>query len=146
MDRCSQISGADDQNDLELTSTGGMATFRNPVAPTWRLRLGSCQALNVEVVARDLFTTRNLLKSHAERNLLSPYSNIRAVTSKLCARSSLAIVQATGFEIFAVARHGSGSFNPGSVRSRSRPRSRPCSATRPHRTLKIQDSLSSQTK
>ena len=70
MDRCSQISGADDQNDLELTSTGGMATFRNPVALTWRLRLGSCQALNVEVVARDLFTTRNLLKSHAERNLL----------------------------------------------------------------------------
>ena len=93
MDRCSQISGADDQNDLELTSTGGMATFRNPVALTWRLRLGSCQALNVEVVARDLFTTRNLLKSHAERNLLSPYSNIRAVTSKLCARSSPAIVE-----------------------------------------------------
>ena len=71
----------------------GMATFRNPVALTWRLRLGSCQALNVEVVARDLFTTRNLLKSHVERNLLSPYSNIHAVTSKLCARSSLAIVE-----------------------------------------------------
>ena len=72
---------------------GGMATFRNPVALTWRLRLGSCQALNVEVVARDLFTTRNLLKSHVERNLLSPYSNIRAITFKLCARSSLAIVE-----------------------------------------------------
>ena len=70
-----------------------MATFRNPVALTWRLRLGSCQALNVEVVARDLFTTRNLLKSHVETNILSPYSNIRAVTSKLCARSSLAIVE-----------------------------------------------------
>ena len=70
-----------------------MATFRNPVALTWRLRLGSCQALNVEVVARALFTTRNLLKSHGERNLLSPYSNIRAIMSKLCARSSLAIVE-----------------------------------------------------
>ncbi len=70
-----------------------MATFRNPVALTWRLRLGSCQPLNVEVVACVLFTTRNLLKSHVERNLLSPYSNIRAVTSKLCARSSLAIVE-----------------------------------------------------
>ena len=62
---------------------GGIATFRKPVALTWRQRLG--QAPNVEVVARDLFTTRNLLKSHVERNLLSPYSNIRAVTSKLCA-------------------------------------------------------------
>ena len=70
---------------------GGIATFRKPVALTWRQRLG--QAPNVEVVARDLFTTRNLLKSHVERNLLSPYSNIRAVTSKLCARSSPAIVE-----------------------------------------------------
>ncbi len=70
---------------------GGIATFRKPVALTWRQRLG--QAPNVEVVARDLFTTRNLLKSHVERNLLSPYSNIRAVTSKLCAGSSLAIVE-----------------------------------------------------
>ena len=70
---------------------GGIATLRKPVALTWRQRLG--QAPNVEVVARDLFTTRNLLKSHVERNLLSPYSNIRAVTSKLCAGSSLAIVE-----------------------------------------------------
>src|SRR5262249_62025171 len=37
---------------------GRMATFRNPIALTWRLRLeGCCQALNVEVVAGDLFTT-----------------------------------------------------------------------------------------
>jgi hypothetical protein len=63
-----RISGADDQNDFELTSTGGMAIFRNPVALTWRLRLGSCQPLNVEVLGRVLFTTRNLLKSHMERN------------------------------------------------------------------------------
>jgi hypothetical protein len=68
-----------------------MAIFRNPVALTCRLQQeGSCRALNAEVVAGDLLTARNLLKSHQERNLLSPYSNIRAVTSKLCARSSLA--------------------------------------------------------
>src|SRR5262249_21736073 len=58
---------------------GGIATFRTPVALTWRQRLG--QAPNVGVVARDLFTTRKLLKSHLERKLLSPYSsrNVKVV-------------------------------------------------------------------
>jgi hypothetical protein len=41
-------------------------------------------------------------------------------------------------EIFFVAqRRGSGSFNPASMRSHSRPYSGPVLATRPHRTLKI---------
>src|SRR5437660_8391291 len=71
-----------------------VGTFRNSVALLWPLWLeGRCHASNVEVVARDLFTTRNLLKSHAERNLLLPYSNNRPITSKLCARPSLAIVE-----------------------------------------------------
>jgi hypothetical protein len=61
-----------------------MATFPNSVARVWPLWLeGRCQASNVKVVVGDLFATPNLLKSHTERNLLSPYSNIRAVTSKL---------------------------------------------------------------
>ena len=62
-----------------------MATFPNLVARVWPLWLeGLCQASNVKVVVGDLFATPNLLKSHTQRNLLSPYSNIRAVTSKLC--------------------------------------------------------------
>src|SRR5213595_4125616 len=38
-----------------------------------------CQAANVRVVKRALFITRNSLKSHEERNLLSPVSNTRAI-------------------------------------------------------------------
>jgi hypothetical protein len=42
-----------------------------------------CEAANVEVVKRALFITRNYLKSQEERNLLSPFSNTRAITPKL---------------------------------------------------------------
>ena len=50
-------------------------------------------ALSGKVVASDFFATRNGLKSHVEKNLLSPYSNIRAITSKLYAHSTRAIFQ-----------------------------------------------------
>jgi hypothetical protein len=71
----------------------GMATFRNSVARALASVLeGRCQASNVKVVPGDLRATPNLLKSHMETNLLSPYCNICAVTSKLCACPSLAIV------------------------------------------------------
>src|SRR5438105_9193268 len=42
-----------------------------------------CEAANVTVVKRALFITRSSLKSHEERNLLSPVSNTRAITPKL---------------------------------------------------------------
>src|SRR3989440_6696471 len=42
-----------------------------------------CEAANVRVVKRALFITRNSLKSHEERNLISPISNTRAITPKL---------------------------------------------------------------
>src|SRR5262245_5379857 len=78
-------------SNIQGTIAWGLSAI---VALVWPLWLESrCQASNVEVVAGDLFATRNLLKSHAERSLLCPYSNIRAITSKLCARSSLAIVE-----------------------------------------------------
>jgi len=63
------------------------------VALVWPLWLESrCSASNVEVVAGDLFAPSNPLTSQVEKNLLSPFSNIRPITPKLCARSSLAIV------------------------------------------------------
>jgi len=68
-------------------------TFRDSVPRVWPLWLESrCPASNVEVVAGNLFATSNPLTSQTEKNLLSPISNIRAITPKLCARSSLAIV------------------------------------------------------
>ena len=68
--------------------------FRNSVALVWPLWLeGRCQASNAEVVGGDLFATPNPLTSHPEKNLLSPFSNIRAITPKLCTRSRLAIVE-----------------------------------------------------
>jgi hypothetical protein len=96
MNRCRQISGTGGLVTKTISNQrprGGMATFRKPVALTCRLRLeGCCRAVNAEVVAGDLLTACNLLKSHREKNLLSPYCNIRAVTSKLCACPRLAIV------------------------------------------------------
>ena len=52
--------------------------------------LGSlrCGAHNSWIVARDIFATPNCLKSHKARKLKSPFSNIRAVTSKLCLYST----------------------------------------------------------
>ena len=48
---------------------------------------------NLQVVARDIFATPNSLKSHETRKVKSPFSNIRAVTSKLCLDSMPAAVQ-----------------------------------------------------
>ena len=45
---------------------------------------GCCKADRAEVVERDRFATPNSLKSHGERNLLSPFSNSCAITPKLC--------------------------------------------------------------
>src|ERR1700726_1166442 len=45
---------------------------------------GSRKADRAEVVERDRFATPNPLKSHGERNLLSPFSNTCAITPKLC--------------------------------------------------------------
>ena len=69
-------------------------TFRNSVTLVWPLWLdGRCHTSNVEVVPGDLFATPNPLTSHTEENLLSPFSNIRAITPKLCTRSRPAIVE-----------------------------------------------------
>ena len=45
---------------------------------------GRRKADRAEVVERDRFATPNPLKSHGERNLLSPVSNTCAITPKLC--------------------------------------------------------------
>jgi len=71
-----------------------VGTTRNSVALVWPWSLeGRCQASNVEVVAGDLFATPNSLKLHTDKNLLSPFSNIRAITPKLCTRMRLAILE-----------------------------------------------------
>jgi hypothetical protein len=112
-----------------------VGTFRDSVPPVWPLWLESrCPASYVEVVAGDLFATSNPFTSQTEKNLLSLFRNIRAITPKLCARSSLAIVVD---KFFVAQRCGSGSFNPASMRSRSRSCSGRGRVTRPHRTLKI---------
>src|SRR5260370_16585983 len=49
---------------------------------------GCRKADRAEVVERDRFATPNSLKSHGERNLLSPFSNTCAITPKLCVPSS----------------------------------------------------------
>src|SRR6202040_3285972 len=49
---------------------------------------GCRKADRAEVVERDRFATPNSLKSHGERNLLSPFSNPCAITPKLCMLSS----------------------------------------------------------
>ena len=56
---------------------------RNCSPPMISLRPLRCGAHNLRVVVRDIFATPNCLKSHAARKLKSPFSNIRAVTSKL---------------------------------------------------------------
>src|SRR3989442_191568 len=62
--------------------------FCSPERLLWPVRPeGLCEAYNVEVVACDIFATHNSLKSHAGRKLKSPFSNVRAITSKLCSYS-----------------------------------------------------------
>ena len=94
IDRCSRINDDGDQQIATHPRDDSVGIFRNSVALVWPLWLeGRCQASNVEVVAGDLFATPNPLTSHPEKNLLSPFSNIRAITPKLCTRSRLAIVE-----------------------------------------------------
>jgi hypothetical protein len=54
---------------------------------------GRCEAYNLKVVTGDIFATSNSLKSHVGRKLLSPFSNIRAVTFKLYMHSRPTAVQ-----------------------------------------------------
>ena len=58
-----------------------------------------CDAANVEVVKRGLFITRNSLKSHEERNLFSPVSNLCAITPKLCTYSRPRFFEISSYEI-----------------------------------------------
>jgi hypothetical protein len=68
--------------------------MRGTLARGLAMPLKACSnAHHVEVVASDIFATRNSLKSQEGRNLKSPFSNIRAVTSKLCPESSLTGVE-----------------------------------------------------
>src|ERR1700716_2004073 len=49
------------------------------------MMLQGCRTADrAEVVESDRFATPNSLKSHGERNLLSPFSNTCAITPKLC--------------------------------------------------------------
>ena len=64
-------------------------TFCNSVA----LVEGRYRASRVRVVMSDNSATPNPLTAHTVNNLLSPFSNIRAITPKLCTRSRLAIVE-----------------------------------------------------
>lgn len=64
------------------------ATFRNAVAPVE----GRCWASRARVVRSDFSATPNPLTAHTLNNLLSPISNIRAISLKLCTRLRLAIV------------------------------------------------------
>ena len=64
------------------------AVFNDIARPVHR-----CEPHNSEVVACDIFATPNSLKSHVARNLKSPFSNIHAVTFKLCSHSRPVIVQ-----------------------------------------------------
>src|SRR5712672_3029380 len=53
------------------------------------MMLQGCRTADrAEVVESGRFATPNSLKSHGERNLLSPFSNPCAITPKLCMLSS----------------------------------------------------------
>jgi hypothetical protein len=65
------------------------ATFCNSVA----LVEGRYRASRVRVVRSDFSATPNPLAAHKVNDLLSPFSNIRAIPSKLCLWSSLAIIE-----------------------------------------------------
>ena len=95
LDRCSRISGDILGKSIsEQHRRGSSRIFCNPnalVSPLWVEARG--QAHNAEVVIGDLFATRNPLKLHAARKVLSPIRNIRAITSKLCMHSRPALIQ-----------------------------------------------------
>ena len=63
----------------------GVEIFLGPQELVRAMPLKACrQAHHAEVVERAVFATRNSLKLQVEKKVLSPYSNIRAVTRKLC--------------------------------------------------------------
>jgi hypothetical protein len=105
-----------------------MATFPNSVARVWPLWLeGRCQASSVKVVVGDLFATPNLLKSHTERNLLSPIKqhpcrNVQVVRVSESGDCRRPLVLNFFSSLRAVA---AASFNPASIRSHSPPYSGP---------------------
>jgi len=64
------------------------ATFCSSVAPVE----GRYRASRARVVMSDFSATPNPLTAHTANNLLSPVSNIRAISRKLCKHLRLAIV------------------------------------------------------
>ena len=78
-------------SNIQGTTAWGLSAIQSHWFGLWLER--RCQASNVEVVAGDLFATSNPLISQTEKNLLSPFSNIRAITARLCTRSRLAILE-----------------------------------------------------
>lgn len=54
---------------------------------------GRYRASRVRVVRSDFSATPNPLTAHTVNDLLSPFSNIRAIPQKLCMRLSLLIVE-----------------------------------------------------
>src|SRR5215471_9911217 len=73
---------------LETVWAGSDRGSRGPKKSVLAMRhKGRRSAHHVEVVECAIFATPNSLKSQAARNIKSPFSNIRAVTSKLCTHS-----------------------------------------------------------
>jgi hypothetical protein len=73
---------------VSKTRSSEQAFCGPPRGSLWPVRPESrCEAHSVEVVASDIFATPNSLKSHVGQKLKSPFSNIRAVTFKLCRHS-----------------------------------------------------------
>ncbi len=54
---------------------------------------GCCEVPNAEVVESVVFAIRNSLKSQVKQNLLSPFSNTRAKSFKLCTHSTLTVAE-----------------------------------------------------
>src|SRR5579863_1269831 len=73
---------------LETVSAGQGRAFAVVKDRVCAMRLQDCRATSHATVAEcAIFATSNSLKSQVVQNLKSPFSNIRAVTSKLCERS-----------------------------------------------------------
>jgi|ERR1700687_1811053 hypothetical protein len=73
---------------LETVSVRQGRDFCNPQGLVCPMRFKDCrEAHRARVVECALFATPNSLKSQGAQNLKSPFSNIRAVTLKLCRRS-----------------------------------------------------------
>lgn len=70
---------------FETVSAGWRRSFSSSQRSVRPMRLkGPRDVDHIKVVECALFATANSLKSKAREKLLSPFSNIRAVTSKLC--------------------------------------------------------------